>query len=183
MQPVFEAENITVLPRIHRPATFIEHAIHHVLGSLYTGGVLVTIILILFFFHWRTAFISLTAIPLSLLVAIVVLDIFHITLNTITLGGLEIAIGEVVDVDIIDMENIYRLLRENRALGNPKPLCRSYWMPDGGSRRGVVRNAGCRPRIHPCLTCLDSGRAFAGDCLSLRSWLRLWWLLPSRSSF
>lgn len=122
MQPVFEAENITVLPRIHRPATFIEHAIHHVLGSLYTGGILVTIILILFFFHWRTAFISLAAIPLSLLVAIVVLDAFNITLNTITLGGLAIAIGEVVDDAIIDMENIYRRLRENRTLGNPKPL-------------------------------------------------------------
>jgi CzcA family heavy metal efflux pump len=122
LAPVFQAEDITVLPRIHRPATFIEHAIHHVLNSLYTGGLLVAVILILFFFHWRTAFISLTAIPLSLLVAIVVLDAFNITLNTITLGGLAIAIGEVVDDAIIDMENIYRRLRENRAAANPRPL-------------------------------------------------------------
>ncbi len=124
MAPVFQAEGITVLPRIHRPATFIENAIHHVLDSLYMGGIFVAIILILFFFHWRTAFISLIAIPLSLLVAIVVMDFFNITLNTITLGGLAIAIGEVVDDAIIDMENIYRRLRENRTLVAPRPLLR-----------------------------------------------------------
>ncbi len=122
MGPVFQAEGIEVYPRIHRPATFIENAIHHVTAALYTGGILVAVVLILFLLNWRTAFISLTAIPLSILVAVVVLDEFGVSLNTITLGGLAIAIGEVVDDAIIDMENIYRRLRENRSLGNPKSL-------------------------------------------------------------
>lgn len=122
MRPVFEAENIVVYPRLHRPATFIEHAIHHVTVALYTGGILVTAVLVLFLFNWRTAFISLTAVPLSILVAIVLLDELGVSLNTITLGGLAIAIGEVVDDAIIDMENIYRRLRENHACGSPKRL-------------------------------------------------------------
>ena len=78
---------------------------------------LVAVVLFLFLGHFRTAFISLTAIPLSLLTAIILLDKFGVTLNTITLGGLAIAIGEVVDDAIIDVENIFRRLRENQALG------------------------------------------------------------------
>lgn len=122
MASVFKSENIQVFPRMHRPATFIENAIHHMTISLYSGGILVAVVLTLFLLNWRTAFISLTAIPLSILIAIVVLDLFGVSLNTITLGGLAIAIGEVVDDAIIDMENIYRRLRENRSLGNPKTL-------------------------------------------------------------
>jgi len=118
MQPAFEAEDVMVYPRLHRPATFIEHAIHHVTAALYMGGILVAAVLVLFLFNWRTAFISLTAIPLSILVAIVILDELGVSLNTITLGGLAIAIGEVVDDAIIDMENIYRRLRANHSLGN-----------------------------------------------------------------
>lgn len=124
MQPAFDAEGIKVYPRMHRPATFIEHAIHHVTVALYMGGLLVAGVLVLFLFNWRTAFISLTAIPLSILVAIVILDEFGISLNTITLGGLAIAIGEVVDDAIIDMENIYRRLRENNESKTPRPLIR-----------------------------------------------------------
>src|SRR5208282_4288155 len=88
--------------------------------SLYLGGVLVAVILFLFLGHFRAAFISITAIPLSLLTAIVLLDRFGVTLNTITLGGLAIAIGAVVDDAIIDVENIFRRLRENQALGRPR---------------------------------------------------------------
>ena len=124
MKPAFEAEDITVYPRLHRPATFIEHAIHHVTVALYMGGILVAAVLVLFLFNWRTAFISLTAIPLSILVAIVFLDEFGVSLNTITLGGLAIAIGEVVDDAIIDMENIYRRLRENHGLKVPRSSIR-----------------------------------------------------------
>src|SRR5204863_7392499 len=71
---------------------------------------------------FRTAFISLTAIPLSLLTAVILLDRFGVTLNTITLGGLAIAIGEVVDDAIIDVENIFRRLKENQALAAPRPV-------------------------------------------------------------
>ena len=76
----------------------------------------------LFLGHLRAAFISITAIPLSLLTAIVLMDKLGYTLNTITLGGLAIAIGEVVDDAIIDVENIFRRLRENEALAEPRQV-------------------------------------------------------------
>ena len=79
-------------------------------------------VLFLFLGHIRTAFISITAIPLSLLTAIILLDKFGVTLNTITLGGLAIAIGTVVDDAIIDVENIFRRLRENQALSKPRSV-------------------------------------------------------------
>lgn len=124
MKPLFESEGITVFPRMHRPATFIETAIHHVRFALFMGGILVVAVLLLFLFNLRTAFISITAIPLSLLGAIIVLEYFGYTLNTITLGGLAIAIGEVVDDAIIDVENIFRRLRENRLLSKPRSAVR-----------------------------------------------------------
>src|SRR5205085_8816258 len=95
-------------------------SLKYIRSSLYLGGILFAIVLFLFLVHFRTAFISLTAIPLSLLTAIVLMDRFGITLNTITLGGLAIAIGEVVDDAIIDVENIFRRLQENQRAGNPR---------------------------------------------------------------
>lgn len=127
MEPAFKAQGIDTdkrLQRLHRPATFIEVAIRHVRYSLFLGAILVVIVLFLFLFNLRTAFISITAIPLSLLTAIIVLQWFGMTLNTITLGGLAIAIGEVVDDAIIDVENIFRRLKENKALGYPRSAFR-----------------------------------------------------------
>jgi CzcA family heavy metal efflux pump len=124
MKPLLESEGIELYPRLHRPATFIETAIGHVRVALFLGGILVAIVLFLFLLNLRTAVISITAIPLSLLVAIIILDWWGLTLNTITLGGLAIAIGEVVDDAIIDVENIFRRLRENRILSVPRPAMR-----------------------------------------------------------
>ena len=121
IKPVLDQQGIELFPALHRPATFVEVALKHIRASLLLGGVLVAVVLFLFLGHFRTAFISLTAIPLSLLTAIVLMDRFGITLNTITLGGLAIAIGEVVDDAIIDVENIFRRLRENQQAGNPRP--------------------------------------------------------------
>jgi len=121
MKPLFDAEGITLYPRLHRPATFVETAIHRVTHALFIGGVLVAIVLFVFLFNVRTAIISITAIPLSLLTAVIVMQRLGMTLNTITLGGLAIAIGEVVDDAIIDVENIFRRLKENRLLSNPLP--------------------------------------------------------------
>ena len=85
------------------------------------------VVLFVFLNDLRTAFISLTAIPLSLLTAITVLWAFGVGLNTLTIGGLAIAVGEVVDDAIIDVENIHRRLRENRTLPNPQsPLTVIY---------------------------------------------------------
>ena len=107
-------------PTIFRPATFVERAVANLGHALLMGCGLVVVILVLFLFDWRTALISLTAIPLSLVSAVVVLTAFGVTLNTMVIAGLVIALGEVVDDAIIDVENIVRRLRLNRAIGNPK---------------------------------------------------------------
>jgi Cu/Ag efflux pump CusA len=125
LRPVLEPR-ITYHPRLFRQADFIEHAVGNVAHSLWIGAALVAAVLFLFLFNLRTAFISLTAIPLSLLGAVIVLWAFGIGLNTLTLGGLAIAIGEVVDDAIIDVENIFRRLREHlaaiKAPSPPAPL-------------------------------------------------------------
>jgi Cu/Ag efflux pump CusA len=105
---------------IFRPATFIERSLHNLGRAMLIGCVLVAVILIVFLYDWRTAVISLTAIPLSLLGAAVVLYLRGGTINTMTLAGLVIAVGEVVDDAIIDVENISRRLRLNRLSANPQ---------------------------------------------------------------
>ena len=104
---------------IFRPATFIEMSLRNLNRALLIGCVLVVLILIVFLFDWRTALISLIAIPLSLVAAALVLRYRGGTLNTMVLAGLVIALGEVVDDAIIDVENIVRRLRLNAAAGQP----------------------------------------------------------------
>lgn len=120
----FAEKAVTLHPRLFRPATFIERSLRHVNFSLLLGGVLVVAVLFFFLLDLRTAFISFTSIPLSLLAAVIVLDRFGVSLNTITLGGFAIAIGVVVDDAIIDVENILRRLRENLVLAVPRPAWR-----------------------------------------------------------
>jgi CzcA family heavy metal efflux pump len=122
MKPVFEKEGIKLYPRLHRPATFIETSLANMKHSLALGGILVAVVLLLLLGSIRTACISLAAIPLSLLTAVIVMEKCGITINTITLGGLAIALGEVVDDSIIDVENIFRRLRENKTLAQPRPV-------------------------------------------------------------
>ncbi len=121
-KPALDAAGITVFPQLHRPATFIENAIHNVNHSLLLGGVFVAVVLVLFLLDVRIAFISFVSIPLSLLAAVIVLDRFGASINTITLGGFAVAIGVVVDDAIIDVENILRRLRENLHAPHPRPL-------------------------------------------------------------
>src|SRR5712664_1552772 len=122
LRPSLEAQGITIYPDVLRAADFIEVALHNVRDSLYIGAILVVVVLFLFLFNLRTAAISCTAIPLSLVAAVIALEKMGLSLNTLTLGGLSIALGEVVDDAVIDVENIYRRLRENRALPNPRSL-------------------------------------------------------------
>ncbi len=122
IRPALEREGISYHPGLFRQADFIEHSISNVTHSLLIGVVLVVVVLYVFLFNLRTAFISLTAIPLSLLSAVLVLWAWGISLNTLTLGGLAIAVGEVVDDAIIDVENIFRRLRENAHREQPLPL-------------------------------------------------------------
>jgi CzcA family heavy metal efflux pump len=102
---------------IFRPATFIEQSIDNLTRALILSVLLVVVIIAAFLFEWRTAFISLIAIPLSLVAAIVVLEARDVTINVMVLAGLVVAIGVVVDDAIIDVENIVRRLRQARAEG------------------------------------------------------------------
>lgn len=113
------AQNVA-LHTVFRPANFIKIATGNMVSSLMLGAVLVVVVLILFLFNLRTAAISLTAIPLSLLAAATVMEYMGLSLNTMTLGGLAIAIGLLVDDAVIVVENIYRRLRENRHRENPQ---------------------------------------------------------------
>ena len=100
---------------------FIDRAIENVMMALRDGGILVVVVLFLFLMNFRTTFISLTAIPLSLLMTILIFHWFGLSINTMTLGGLAVAIGELVDDAIVDVENIFRRLKENSKLAAPKP--------------------------------------------------------------
>jgi CzcA family heavy metal efflux pump len=106
---------------IFRPATFIQRSLHNLSHAMLVGCILVVVILVVFLFDWRTAVISLTAIPLSLVAAALVLHYWGGTLNTMVLAGLVIALGEVVDDAIIDVENILRRLQLNQASEHPLP--------------------------------------------------------------
>jgi len=124
LRPGLESDGVTLHADLFRPADFIETATTNVRDSLVLGGILVVVVLFLFLFDLRTAAISCTAIPLSLLTAVVVLTAFGVTLNTMTLGGLAIAVGEVVDDAVIDVENIVRRLRQNWQNPNPRSTAR-----------------------------------------------------------
>lgn len=120
LRPSLQQDGIVLHADLFRPANFIHTALRNIQSSLLIGAILVVVVLFLFLFNFRTAAISCTAIPLSLLAAVTVLDALGVSLNTMTLGGLAIAIGEVVDDAVIDVENIFRRLRENRLLLQPR---------------------------------------------------------------
>ena len=114
-------QDIRIQPEMYQQKSFIDLAIDNVFKALWEGGLLVIVILFVFLLNFRTTFITLTAIPLSIVITGLVFKIFDLSINTMTLGGLAVAIGELVDDAIVDVENIFRRLRENRHSENPKP--------------------------------------------------------------
>ncbi|MFR0676733.1 efflux RND transporter permease subunit [Dysgonomonas mossii] len=106
--------DVKISTDIFRQERFINNSINNVQKSLYEGSIFVVIVLLLFLMNGRTTFISLMALPLSLLTSILALKLMGLTINTMSLGGMAIAIGSLVDDAIIDVENVFRHLRENR---------------------------------------------------------------------
>jgi len=104
-----------------RQDDFIEASVKNVEEALRDGIIIVSVVLIIFLMNWRTVVISLSALPVSLILGMMVLNWTGQGINTMTLGGLAVAIGSVVDDAIVDMENVYRRLRENQQSPNPKP--------------------------------------------------------------
>ncbi|MAS95987.1 MAG: CusA/CzcA family heavy metal efflux RND transporter [Verrucomicrobiales bacterium] len=116
----------TALPEVaetiilYRQSDFIHLAIDNVKEALRDGALMVAVILFLFLLNFRVTLITLTAIPLSLLSAVLVFDLFNLTVNSMTLGGFAVAIGMVVDDAIVDVENVFRRLRENAGRKVPR---------------------------------------------------------------
>ncbi len=137
MKPSLPAD-VRILPELYQQKEFIDLAIENVMAALRDGGILVVIILFLFLMNFRTTFITLTAIPLSIVVTVVVFSAFGMSINTMTLGGLAVAIGELVDDAIVDVENIFRRLRENRHSPNPRPPLQIVFQASVEVRNSIV---------------------------------------------
>ena len=130
--------DIRIAPELYQQKTFIDLAIDNVIAALRDGGILVAVILFIFLLNFRTTFITLTAIPLSIVVTGLVFKWFDMSINTMTLGGLAVAIGELVDDAIVDVENIFRRLRENRHRANPKPALLVVFQASAEIRNSIV---------------------------------------------
>jgi len=137
-EPIFDQQAIHFYPHLFRPADYIERSLSNLSGHLLIGGLFVLIILYLFLFNFRTALISALAIPVSLIGAVIVLLATGVNLNIMVLGGLAIALGEVVDDAIIDTENIFRRLRENRLLLQPQQVATVVYNASLEVRSSVV---------------------------------------------
>ncbi len=121
-----------------RQEDFIEKSVGNVVDALRDGAIIVTVVLLLFLGNWRTMLITLTALPLSVVLGLLVMNAFGIGLNTMTLGGLAIALGEVIDDAIIDAENVYRRLRENAFSTDPQPAIKVIFQGSVQIRSSVV---------------------------------------------
>jgi HME family heavy-metal exporter len=130
--------DIRLNPELYQQKTFIDLSIRNVIEALRDGGILVVIVLFLFLLNFRTTFITLTAIPLSIVITGLVFKWMGMSITPMTLGGLAVAIGELVDDAIVDVENIFRRLRENAHRPDPKPAIRVVYEASSEVRNSIV---------------------------------------------
>jgi len=123
---------------LFRQGDFISHAIDNLEAAIRDGAIMVTIVLLLFLLNFRTTAITLTAIPLSFAITVLVFRLSGVSVNSMTLGGLAVAIGMVVDDAIVDVENVFRRLRENAATPNPKPKLEIIATASGEVRNSIL---------------------------------------------
>ncbi len=131
-------EDIRLFPELYQQQRFIDLAVANVVEALRDGGILVVVILFVFLLNFRTTIITLTAIPLSIVITGLVFAAFGLSINTMTLGGLAVAIGELVDDAIVDVENIFRRLNENRRRLHPKPNILVVFQASAEIRNSIV---------------------------------------------
>ncbi|MEO1498838.1 MAG: efflux RND transporter permease subunit [Planctomycetota bacterium] len=120
LRPALPAD-VRIDPTLYQQRDFIDYGVANVIEAIRDGSLLVVVVLVLFLANLRTTFITLTAIPLSILVTALVFYGMGLSINVMTLGGIAVALGELVDDAIVDVENIFRRLRENRQSEAPKP--------------------------------------------------------------
>ena len=162
-EPLFKQLGVEFYSHLFRPADYIETSVGNLSGHLMFGGLFVVLILYLFLFNFRSALIAALAIPLSLLMAVIVLLEMGVNLNIMVLGGLAIALGEVVDDAIIDTENIFRRLRENQARAKPLAVAEVIRQASLEVRSSVVYASFIVALVFVPLLTLDgvAGRLFA----------------------
>jgi CzcA family heavy metal efflux pump len=130
--------DVKLNPHIFQQKSFIVNSLQNVEEALRDGFILVIIVLFLFLLNFRTTIITITAIPISLIISAIVFRWFDISINTLTLGGLAIAIGELVDDAIVDVENVFRRLRENSQRPDPKPIMKVIYEASSEVRNSIV---------------------------------------------
>ncbi len=130
--------DITIERRIFRQADFIQAAVDNVAEAVRDGAIWVVVVLFLFMWNFRTSVSSLTAMPLSILITVLAFHYFGISINTMTLGGIAVAIGDLVDDSIVDIENIYRRLKENRHAAHPANPLRVIFLASTEVRNSIV---------------------------------------------
>jgi CzcA family heavy metal efflux pump len=130
--------DLEINSRLFRQEEFIGAAVRNVEESILIGAALVVVVLFIFLMNLRTSLINLTALPVSLALTALAFDALGLTINTMTLGGLAVAIGLLVDDSIVDVENVFRRLKENRSAPNPKPALVVVYLASSEVRTSIV---------------------------------------------
>ncbi len=129
---------ITMDTHVFRQSDFIQRAIDNVKSGLWEGAILVALVLFLFLWNFRSTFITLTAIPTSFLITFLFMKFFDLGVNTMTLGGLAVSIGLIIDDAIVDVENVFRRLKENKLRGEPESPLKVVFLASAEIRNSIV---------------------------------------------